>query len=91
MATVQDNIILTVIKAKCFAACRASKLIDQEKAGEDIKCCEIELFVFIELIEVTNRAYCKYYGVNGNLTPTDPCFTATELQNLVSKLKKYMA
>lgn len=91
MATLQDSILLTINKAKCSAACQASKLIDKQKAGEDITCCEKDLFVFIELIDITSRTFCKYFGVNGNLSPTDPCFTATELNNLVAKLKKYMA
>jgi len=91
MATTQDNIILTMLKAKCYAACWGSKLIDQEKAGEDITCCEVELFVFIELIQVMDRSYCLYYGENGNLSPTDPCLTQLEMQNLLGKIKKYMA
>lgn len=91
MATNQDNIILTMLKAKCFAACWGSKLIDQEKAGEDIDCCEVELFVFIELIQIMDRTYCQYYGTNGNLSPADPNLTQLEMQSLLGKIKKYMA
>ena len=91
MATTQDNIILTVLKAKCYAACWGARLIDQEKNGEDITCCEKELFVFIELIQIMDRSYCQYYGENGNLSPEDPCLTSTEMQNLLGKIKKYMA
>ena len=90
MATVQDNIILTVLKGRCYAACWGARLIDQENAGEDIDCCEKELFVFIELLEIANRTYCKYYDEFGNLTPDDPCLTFPEFQVLIGKIKKYL-
>lgn len=89
MATVQDNLIISVLRAKCYAACWGSKLIDQEKAGEDITCCEKELFIFIELIQIMDRSYCQYYGENGNLDPEDPCLTEVEMQTLLGKIKKY--
>jgi len=91
MATTQDNIILTVLKAKCFAACQGAKLAARADAGEDIDCCEIEWLFFIELILIAETAYCKLYGTNGNLNPTSPNITYEELNELVSRLKKYMA
>lgn len=85
--TFQDDIFLTVLRAKDIAACMGENFINREKAGEDVECCEMKLILLVKWIGISESYYCQNFSVNGNITPDLPCLTLAQMQELLAKIK----
>lgn len=85
MATIQDDIFMTVLKAKCTSAAWGSMFVKQEKAGDDITCCTKKLRLLNRWIEVLEGYYCQAF----DYTSEDryQCLTQEEAIELVGKVK----
>lgn len=88
--TFEDEIYLTVLRAKCASACWAENLINKQKYGEDVGCCELNLILLVKWIGILEQYWCKNFSSNGNITPDYPCLTQAQAQNLVGKLKNFI-
>ncbi len=87
MASQQDNYIQTILLSKCVSACWAIKLIEQEKAGQDIKCSETKLMLLVRWIRVLQTYYFDNYSTYaGQITPTVDCLTAAQASLLMAKV-----
>jgi len=84
--TNQDLLIDTVLRAKCAVTYYAEKLLNQEKAGENIDCCVKKLTLINIWIEILEEYNCQMYET----TTEDKfqCLTEAEAMVLVGKLKK---
>ena len=83
--TNQDLLIDTVLRAKCTAAYMGEKLINQEKAGEDIICCTKKMTLLMLWIEILETYNCQMYETT--TVGKFQCLTETEAMVLVGKLK----
>jgi hypothetical protein len=88
MAQFQDDIVLTVLKAKDIAGKWAVCFIEKENNGESLGCCEMKLMLLVKWIRLMESFYSVYFGDNGMLSPTDPCLALAQGQLLLAKIKK---
>jgi len=83
----QDDIILTVLQGKDVAGQMAVCFINKEKNGDSLGCCELKLAYLVKLIRAMENFYSIYFNGNGLLSPTDPCLTLAQGQEMLGKLK----
>jgi hypothetical protein len=88
--TVQDKLIQTVSQAKCWVACKASELVNREKYGDDIVCCEKKMFLMQIWIRVAEEYNCQNFDDNGNITADYACLTQDQIIELLGKMKTLM-
>lgn len=86
---VAQDIYLTVLQSKCTAGCWAKQLYDKFYAGDNITCCEKKFMLLIQWIGIMEDYYCNNYDTEtqSQITPDYPCLTATQAEQLLSKMK----
>ncbi len=85
--TIQDQIIQTVLSAKCTAVCWAMNNIDREKYGQDISCCEMRMLLLVKWTNALQSYYFdNYNGYVGQIEPTIDCLTADQATLLMGKI-----
>lgn len=88
--TNQDLIRQTVLQGKCTLACWGANAINQEKGGDDIKCCLKEMYLLNKWVEILQDYYCQYYE-SADPATAFICLTEAEALELVGKVKIYIA
>ncbi len=88
--TNQENLISIVLKAKCTVGKWASALVNKEKYGGDIVCCERNMLLLSEWISIAEFYNCQNFGDNGSITPDIECLTLAQINELLAKMTAIM-
>ncbi len=89
--TSYTDLTTTILQAKCYVGCKASSLVNQDKTGDDILCCEKPMMLLSFLIEIAETYKCANFDSNGSsITATCPTLTDEEGKLLVSKMKSML-
>lgn len=89
MSNWQDDIFLTILKAKDTSGIWAANYIAKEKAGETVtECCYMKLVLLVEWIDIMQCYYSEHFNAGyGNITPDVECLTLAQAQSLLGKIK----
>ena len=90
MASTQDELRQTVFEAKCVVGGWATNLRNKEKYGSDIVCCERNMLLLANWIEIAEFYNCQNFDENGNITADIECLTFAQITELMAKMKAIM-